>query len=281
MILLQMRPIRALSCANNRQQVEFELIPARDCAKSWLFLQVRFESNQLFRPLMPFPSSNVRQRIVLSRQEMCIISQTISRDFSPRLFASRVGRQANNRFTPRELLEISRQISREYAPNKVSHQARLVLLAVSPRRLHVYWHLAKRLLTEVSNRLEQVQPMTLRIYADSTPPPAPVGPAAAEPVWFDLSVSGSGSDGQQDVWLPEALVKTADVRYRAVLGETAGAREFMPQVYSNTALTPHTVQPDRRVQLPSAMVPFIMPALTTATSAGNTASGQGKNFHDE
>lgn len=274
MILLQMRAIRALSCANNRQRVEFGLIPARFSTNLRLFLQGRFESNQLFRPLMPISSSNVRPRVALSRQEMCIISQNISRDFSPRLFASRAGRQAKNRFTPRELLEISQQISREYSPNKVSHQARLVLLAVSPRRLHVYWHLAKRRLTEASKQPEVARPMTLRIYAETKTLPVATAQAAAEQTWFDVRVDSL--DGQQDVWLPEPLVNISTVRYRGALGEINGEQIFIPQVYSNAALTPQIIKPERREELPNAMVPFIMPDLNTASSAGKTASGQGK-----
>ncbi|MCQ8103889.1 DUF4912 domain-containing protein [Methylomonas sp. SURF-2] len=228
---------------------------------------------------MPFSSSDVRPPIVLSRQEMCIIGQHISRDFSPRLFASRVAPRANSRFTPRELLEISRQISREYSPNKASHRARLVLLPVSPRRLHVYWHIAKGLSADSPNRPDQSGAMTLRIYADAKASSKPLERADAEPAWFDLGVSGA--DGQRDVWLPEALATSADARYRAVLGEKAGQGEFKPWVYSNTASTPHAVRPDRRAELPDAMLPFIMPALNNAASAGKTASGQGKNFHDE
>ncbi|AEG01912.1 DUF4912 domain-containing protein [Methylomonas methanica] len=223
---------------------------------------------------MPISSSNVRPRIVLSRQEMCIISQNISRDFSPRLFASRAGRQAKTRFTPCELLEISRQISREYAPNKVNHQARLVLLAVSPRRLHVYWHLAKRRLTEASNQSEAAPGLTLRIYADSKTLQAPTQQPAAEQAWFDVKVDSL--DGQQDVWLPEPLVNASAIRYRAALGEIADEQRFTPRVYSNAAQTPLIIKPERREALPNAMVPFIMPALNTASSAGKTASGQGK-----
>lgn len=274
MILLQMSAIRALSCANNRQRVEFELIPARFSTNLRLFLQGRFESNQLFRPLMPISSSNVRQPIELSRQEMSIISQNISRDFSPRLFSSRAGRRAKKHFTPRELLEISRQISREYAPNKINHQARLVLLAVSPRRLHVYWHLAKRRLTEASNQSEVRQPLTLRIFADNKTLQTPMEQPAAEQSWFDVNVDGL--DGQRDVWLPESLVNASAIRYRAALGEMAGEQLFTPQVYSNAALTPPTIKSESREKLPNAMVPFIMPALNTASSAGKTASGQGK-----
>ncbi|MBS4051583.1 MAG: hypothetical protein KGZ69_10305 [Methylomonas sp.] len=228
---------------------------------------------------MPLPTSNVRPRIALSRQEMCIISRNISRDFSPRLFASRAGRGANSRFTPRELLEISRQISREYAPNKVSHQARLVLLAVSPRRLHVYWHLAKRRLSEASRPPETAPAMTLRIYADGKTLRAPTAEQAAGQPWFDVSVDGL--DGQRDVWLPEALVDASAARYRAALGEMTGEQVFTPRVYSNAAPTPVTVAPEARGELPNAMLPFIMPALNTAASPGKTASGQGKNLHDE
>lgn len=223
---------------------------------------------------MPISSSNVRPRIALSRQEMCIISQNISRDFSPRLFASRTGRRAKNRFTPRELLEISRQISREYAPKKVSHQARLVLLAISPRRLHVYWHLAKRRLTEASNQSGAAQALTLRIYADSKTLQAPTQQPAAEQSWFDVKLDSL--DGQRDVWLPEPLVNVSAIRYRAALGEIAGEQLFIPRVYSNAALTPPTIKPESRENLPNVMVPFIMPTLNTASSAGKTASGQGK-----
>lgn len=223
---------------------------------------------------MPISRSNVSQSIELSRQEMCIISQNISRDFSPRLFAGRTGRGANRRFTPCELLEISRQISREYAPNKVSHQARLVLLAVSPRRLHVYWHLAKRRATEAPRPPEAVEPMTLRIYADAETPPAAEQRLPAEPIWFDVKVNSQ--DGQRDVWVPEALAEVSAIRYRAALGDLADGHLFTPRVFSNAALPPQAIKQERRAELPSAMVPFIMPAFNAASSAGKTASGQGK-----
>lgn len=223
---------------------------------------------------MPISSSNVRPRIALSRQEMCIISQNISRDFSPRLFASRTGRRAKNRFTPSELLEISRQISREYAPNKVTHQARLVLLAVSPRRLHVYWHLAKRRLTEAANQPDPAPALVLRIYADNRTPHVPAQQPAADQPCFDVKLDSL--NGQQDVWLPEALANTSAIRYRAALGEIADEQVFIPRVYSNAAQTPSPVKPESRENPPNAMVPFIMPALNTASSAGKTASGQGK-----
>ena len=58
---------------------------------------------------MPVLKQNFRNRIELSRQEMCIISQVISRDFSPRFFSGRTEPKAKIQFSTQELLEISRQ----------------------------------------------------------------------------------------------------------------------------------------------------------------------------
>lgn len=218
-------------------------------------------------------------RITLSQQEMCVISQVISRDFSPQLFASRVGGQAKKRFTPQELLEISQQISREYAPTKISHQSRLVLLALSPRRLHVYWQGAKRLLNEALNRIEPAQDMILRIYTQPESQSIEAeknasGQAEIEPGWFDIAVTQA--EGQQDILLPEAVSANNLLHYRAELGQIDDKSIFTPQLYSNTTVAPQTMPIQARIQLPNAIAQFIMPAIESAFSADKTASGQGK-----
>lgn len=202
-----------------------------------------------------------------------MISQRISRDFSPRLFSSRAG-QRRSRFSPQQLLEISQQISREYAPNKISHQSRLVLLAVSPRRLHAYWHVAKRLLTAALQKIEPPPAMTLRVYNDAAVIDKN-GQAGTQPAWFDVEVNKA--DGQQDIWLPESLAvdKTAH-HYRAVLGEVQTDQVFTPLVYSHATTKPYLDRPLMRNDLPEAMAQFIMTAEHPASSAGKTASGQGK-----
>ncbi|MDD2738793.1 MAG: DUF4912 domain-containing protein [Methylomonas lenta] len=223
--------------------------------------------------------SNPSHRITLSRQEMCIISQVISRDFSPQLFVSRVGQQAKNRFSSQELLEISRQISREYAPGKVSHQSRLVLLALSPRRLHVYWDVAKRRLQNALNRIEPEQAMILRIYTQ--PEPQIIDPQenesglfSVEPDWFDIDVKQA--DGQQDILLPETVPVNNLMHYRAVLGQIDDKHIFTPQLYSNTTAAPISMPMQSRIELPNAIAQFIMSANNPASAAGKTASGQGK-----
>lgn len=217
-------------------------------------------------------------RITLSQQEMCVISQAISRDFSPQSFTSRVGAQTKNRFTPQELLEISQQISREYASTKLSHQSRLVLLALSPRRLHVYWQGAKRLLNETLNRIEPAQDLILRIYTqpDSQTIEAEknaLSQADVEPGWFDIAVTQT--EGRQDVLLPKSVPANSLMHYRAALGQIDDHSIFTPQLYSNTAVAPQTMPIQTLIQLPNAIAQFIMPTIDPA-SAGKTASGQGK-----
>lgn len=207
-----------------------------------------------------------------------MISHAISRDFSPRLFRSRLQPRAQRLFTPQELLEISQQISREYAPSRVSHQSRLVLLAVSPRRLHAYWHVAKRLLNGALNRIEP-EPTTLRIYAQ----PNNVRESSDSQDqnrynWFDVPIHADL--GQQDVLLPEAFMLNPAMHYSAALGQMDEEQLFTPFTCSNTTETPQRIPPSQRLEMSKAMVPFIMPA-TIVSSAVKTASSQGKDLHHE
>lgn len=227
--------------------------------------------------------STFQFRTQLSRQEMCIISQVISRDFSPHFFSSRLGRQTQMRFSAQELLEISRQISREFAPNKVSHQSRLVLLAVTPRRLHAYWHVAKRRLQAGANLTESDQPKILRVYTQ----PTPAVPAAelihAEPRensqesvgrnWFDINIPYSV--GQQDILLPDNLTLATGGGFQAAIGKLNAEQIFCPLLYSNTIASSGPVRTFERILPPNAIMQFIMPVSDPASSAGKTASGQG------
>ncbi len=231
---------------------------------------------------MPLTFNHLHDRITLTQQEMCMISQAISRDFSPRFFGSRVGRQSKQRFTPQELREISRLISRDYAPGKLGHQSRLVLLAVSPRRLHAYWHVAKRLLHDALQRIEPEQPMTLRIYtqADTRDPVASASSNKAEPAeWFDITVSPEQE--QQDVLLPESGAMTTPVHYSAALGTTDSHRHFTPWVSSNTAAIPQAIPPTRRVEPLNGAAELVMYELNQAPSVAKTASSRGKDLTHE
>jgi hypothetical protein len=223
---------------------------------------------------MPVSSSNFRNRIKLSRQEMCMISQAISRDFSPRFLGGRSRYAARIQFSARELLDISSQISREFAPGKLNHQSRLVLLAVSPRRLHAYWHVAKQRLEQALKRVEQEQPMTLRIYAQLEPQAKTSEQPNAEQAWLDVAIENK--EGHRDIWLPEPVAGSESVHYRAVLGDRRGDQLFTPLVYSNITVAPGTKQALAWGELPNAIAQSIMAAGNPASSSGKSVSGQGK-----
>lgn len=209
-----------------------------------------------------------------------MISQSISRDFSPRLYASRSAPKIEAPFSAQELLEISRHISREYAPSRASQQSRLVLLAVSPEKLHAYWHIAKRRLTQALKRLEQPLPMTLRIYteakaeAQTDTEASQTSPSANQAQWFDLTINQV--TGQQDIYLPALPDTSTPVRYRAALGESLGDKVFIPLAYSNITSAPHSIALEEYHELPNAITESIMQGTLPASSSGQSGSGQGK-----
>ena len=238
-------------------------------------------------------SPTLPRRISLSQQDMVAISQAISRDFSPRFVSRRRSRDRQSQFSPQELREISRQISRDFAPNPASDKSRLVLLPVTPRKLHVYWQIAKqRLLKAIGGGDTQpalpseAPQLTLRIY-----PPADVETAVSgaettevESDWIEIPVTRW--QGQIDVPLPDALVNRSNdspsVRpYQAVLGQVGQDHSFQPLAYSNSIIPPTPVRPMHVGLLPPELLAFIMPLSTASSPTGKTASGQGNYPPDE
>ena len=193
---------------------------------------------------MPISSTTAVLPELLSQQELWSISQQISRDFSPRLWQQQVENGCRPaQLSSHELLEISQQIRREFAPSINQQQSQLLLLAVSPRRLHVYWQVAQR----------RIMPLTLRIHQQPTDP---IMVASS----FDVTVDGL--QGDQDVWLPEPLA--AGGHYQAVLGEYDVAQSFAPILASNHAETP---------PLPVAIADFLTSSHVAEFT--KTSSGQG------
>ncbi len=228
---------------------------------------------------MSLSQSQLRQ-ITLSQQELCAISLAISRDFSPRFFRSRSGRSPQNQFSPQELREISRQICRDFAPSAISDKSRLVLLALAPRRLHVYWQIAGQRLRQ-SIKGSEIQPaqgdvpqLTLRIY----PPPTvqPENPSAEQQPWIEIAVDNW--QGQQDVRLPKAMINPDNpaqpMPYHAVLGQVGADQSFEALAYSNLAVPPSSGRPPQDSLLSPQLVPFIMSG--SSSPSGKTTSGQGK-----
>lgn len=181
-----------------------------------------------------------------------------------------------------------------------SDQSQVVLMAVSPRRLHVYWQIAKQKLREVSQSQQvpvvspEPEALTLRIYGDIHPEPLAeaedheataltIGDTAischhAESPWIEVSVEAW--QGQQDIVLPEALlmetVRTEPICYNAVLGQAGPAHTFKPLIYSNiTAAAMPSRSPEDGLMAPS-IEQFIMSHSAPSSFSASIASGQGK-----
>lgn len=236
------------------------------------FLQRGFLTTKpFFKSIMPLPPTKLRNRIKLSRQELCGISQAISRDFSPRFIASKTSHDIKTQFSSQELREISRQISREYAPSRDASLPRLVLLAVSPKRLHAYWHITKQRLTQrAPEPAEHPQPLTLRIYTEAKAEAAPNQPETA---WFEVPITSE--DGHQDIYVPDTAPSSPPLQYRAALGELKSDRIFVPLAYSNSAQAPQATA--AAGEPTNAFAAFIISASSTVSSVGPNASGQGKS----
>lgn len=266
------------SCANNPQRVEFYTIVTTTIKWYSPFFAALFQiRNPIFIPLiMPHLPSNYRNRITLSRQDLRGIIQAINRDFAPRFFHSKTPRHEKSQFSPRELLAISQEINREYMPSPGNQPGKLVLMTISPRRLHAYWRPDKQPQKAGLSKNEQPAATALRIYAEPSATAEDSTPTAPESNWFEVAVNHD--NGHQDIYLPEPNPKSAAVHYRAVLGEIHGDHTFIPLSYSNSTAA-YDIGPASAVnQLANTTTPFIIPDFYRAPSDGTiaSASGQGK-----
>lgn len=225
---------------------------------------------------MALPLSQSQARIPLSADEMRAISLEISRGFAPRRFRTGAVRTASTGFSPQELLNISQQISREFAPRTEGadeiKRAKLVALPVDPEHLHVYWQLdeAQQVALAFVEPVEDVQPLTLRVY--SQPDPTEAATAAADTIrtWFDVPVACERS--QQQITLPSGSACMAGI-YQVAIGRLNQQQEFNALAYSNTTTAAPQIPPITE-RLSPAMAQFIMLPSQASSALAVTASGQ-------
>ncbi len=209
---------------------------------------------------MPFSPTRSRPRAELSQQEMRTISQAIGREFAPRFFRRQLAPGSGCSFSSQELRDIGCEISREFAPNRLVRPPGLVLLALSPQRLHAYWQAPQPLSTAMPQSAEAAQePLTLRVF----PHAAATAENRLESPWLDLVVARSGFHA--DIPLPDAWLRNAVSEFSAVLGETAADGAFKPLLVSNSATAPARYW-DSLTALPQVFSQFILPNLPAASS---------------
>ena len=117
------------------------------------------------------------------------------------------------------------------------------------------------------------QQMTLRVYTQEVSDLEEIAPYGTPLNCVDIAITTN--DGQQDIYLTEPVPYTTPFKFYAVLGEKKDEQTFIPLIYSNKTATypPEPTQAHNEQSNP--ITEFIM-SLTPASSAGKTASGQGK-----
>ena len=177
---------------------------------------------------MAFLHSGYNSKINLSARDMLEISREINRNFTPR-FSNPMPELAENiRLTPRELLDIGEEIGRDFAPKLVCNAPELMLLPVDPGHLYAYWNLGEnRKISSPAN--DDNGQLTLRIYSQ----PEEESAASETVSWFDVAIDSPMT--HQQVSLPSPVDETA---YSAAIGKYGADDGFIEFVHSNIIHTP-------------------------------------------
>ncbi|MGZ8187610.1 MAG: DUF4912 domain-containing protein [Methylosarcina sp.] len=204
---------------------------------------------------MTFSEARQQSQIELTPEEMLEISQEINRKFAPsaasfitdvvdpapdesRLYPfgrspkhnlktiSSARKDSHNELSPKELYEISREISRRYPPKDETARPELLLLPVDPYHLYAYWNLGRNQEQAASPR-NAGKGLTLRIYWL----PNESNEITGSNVWFDVPVHEPNA--RQKVRLP-----LDDAAYSAALGKLKPNHDFEAYEYSNIIRVP-------------------------------------------
>ncbi len=178
---------------------------------------------------MAFLHSGYNSKINLSAKEMLEISREINRNFTP-CFSNPMPELAENiRLTPRELLDIGEEIGRDFAPKLACNTPELMLLPVDPGHLYAYWSLGENRETSSPANVDNEQ-LTLRIYSQ----PEEESAASETVSWFDVAIDSPMT--HQQVSLPHSVDETA---YSAAIGKCGADDGFIEFAHSNIIHTPH------------------------------------------
>jgi len=178
---------------------------------------------------MAFLHSEYNFKINLSAKEMLEISRQISREFSPCFSSGAPELVEKIRLSSKELFDISEEIGRDYAPKVSFNSPEVTLLPVDPGHLYAYWNVGEHREVSMPDNARQ-DPLTLRIY--SKPDEETV--ANEIPSWFDIAIDSS--ETRQQVTLPNPVDETA---YSAAIGRHSLDDSFIVFAHSNVIHAPH------------------------------------------
>src|SRR5450631_2782141 len=115
---------------------------------------------------MKFSYSRYSPQIRLSPEEMLEISQEINREFAPG-FSTQIPNPAYQyKLSPKEMFDISEEIRLNFAPRASDNTQELVLLPVDPDHLYAYGNLGDDKLNTTPKN-DTGNQLTLRIYSEA------------------------------------------------------------------------------------------------------------------
>ncbi len=156
---------------------------------------------------MTISTSDVSASKSLSAKELFVISQEISRKFSPVVSVKSSGHARRIALTPKELRDISEEITRKYVPTLKSKTSNVVVLPIDPENLYVSWNLGQAETT--STVKDESKDVVLRVY----PKPEELSGASTTEAWFDVDLDQTKT--RQKVSVPLGYHASA---YTAAIG---------------------------------------------------------------
>ena len=220
---------------------------------------------------MTFSHSKYNPQIKLSPKEMLAISQEINREFAPGFSIKKQEAASQQPLSPKEMFEISEEIRQNFAPRASNNTQELVLLPVDPDHLYAYWNLGDDK-PDTALKIDSRDPLTLRIFSE----PDKNVDTTITMSWFDVAIDRSKA--KQSVFLPKRVQETS---YRATIGKRDPDNNLAPFAWSNITHVPiRKVAPNPFEESQIVFKP--MPQNITAnrelsTYTNNSASGQENN----
>lgn len=189
---------------------------------------IRLSNSNGLRLVMTFSYSRYNPQIKLSPEEMLEISQEINREFAPGFSIKKPEPASQHKLSPKELFEISEEIRLNFAPKASDNPQELVLLPVDPEHLYAYWNLDDDKLNTTPKKDSEKQ-LTLRIFPEANKNTD----ISKTKSWFDVAIDDT--QAQLSVFLSMRAHETA---YRADIGNRFPDNSLAPFAHSNIVHVP-------------------------------------------
>jgi hypothetical protein len=218
-----------------------------------------------------FSYSGFNPQIKLSPEEMLEISQEINRKFAPGPSTKKTEPSPQYPLSAKEMLQISEEIKQDFAPRASNNLQELVILPVDPDHLYAYWNLGDGK-PSTALKIDSSNILTLRIFSA----PDKNADISISKSWFDIAIDRY--QAQQSIFLPKRVHETT---YRATIGKHDSDNSLAPFAYSNVTHVPFgklmPIQVKENQIVLKTMPQFMKASLGTSLYTNNSASGQGNN----